>query len=60
MKKTIRIYDIDCPNCAHAVEVKINALKRVNEAKIDFMKSELTLDSDDMENAIIEVCASDR
>lgn len=55
MKKTIRIYDIDCPNCAHAVEVKINALKRVNEAKIDFMKSELTLDSDDMENAIIDV-----
>lgn len=47
MKKTIRIKDIDCANCAAKMEAAIKKIKGVNHASISFFTEKLTLDADD-------------
>ncbi len=44
----VRIEGLDCPNCARALENEINKIEGVKNAKIDFLKSSLTYESDDI------------
>ena len=45
MKKTFKLEDLDCANCAAAMERGINALDGVNSATVNFMGMKLILDA---------------
>lgn len=47
MKKTFKLRDLDCANCAAKMENAIRKLDGVNNATISFMTQKLTLDADD-------------
>ncbi len=47
MKKTFKMVDLDCANCAAKMENAINKIDSVNEANISFMTQKLTIDADD-------------
>ena len=47
MKKTFKLEDLDCANCAAAMERGIQALDGVNSATVNFMAMKLILDADD-------------
>ena len=44
---------LDCPDCAKSLEKNVNSLDYVRSAKIDFMKSTLSVESDDKHNGAI-------
>jgi len=48
MKKTFKLKNLGCANCAAKMEAKIKALPGVNGVIINFMISRLTLDADEM------------
>ena len=39
MKKKIKIMGLDCPNCAKTLEIEINKLDEIKNAKIEFVKN---------------------
>ena len=47
MKKTFKLQDLDCANCAAKIEDAIKKLDGVNNATVSFMTQKLTLDADD-------------
>ena len=47
MKKTFKMIDLDCANCAAKMEDAIRKLDGVNSATVSFMTQKLTLDADD-------------
>ena len=47
MKKTFRLRDLDCANCAAKMENAINTLDGVQSATVSFMTQRLTLEADD-------------
>ena len=47
MKKTYRLKDLDCANCAAKMEAAIKKIDGVNDASVSFMSQKLTLDADD-------------
>lgn len=47
MKRSFKLQDLDCANCASKMEDDISKLEGVNSATISFMTSKLTLDTDD-------------
>ena len=47
MKKTFKLQDLDCANCAAKMEEAIKKLDGVNNATVNFMTQKLTLDADD-------------
>lgn len=47
MKKTFKLRDLDCANCAAKMENAIRKLDGVNSATISFVTQRLTLDADD-------------
>ena len=47
MKKTFKLQDLDCANCAAKMEDAIKKLDGVNNATVNFMTQKLTLDADD-------------
>ena len=47
MKKTFRLRDLDCANCAAKMENAINKLDDVQSATVSFMTQRLTLEADD-------------
>lgn len=47
MKKTFKLIDLDCANCAAKMEAAINKLDGVNSATVSFMTQKLTIDADD-------------
>ena len=47
MKKTFRMRDLDCANCAAKMERAINKIDGVNHAPISFMTQKLIIDADD-------------
>ncbi len=55
MNKSVKIEGLDCPNCARALEGEINKLEGINNAKIDFVKSLLTFESEDVEEGLNRV-----
>lgn len=51
MKKTFRLQNLDCANCAAKMERGIAKLDGVQSASINFMTQRLTLEADDAQFA---------
>lgn len=47
MRKSFKLENLDCANCAAKMEHDISKLAGVNKATISFMTSKLMLDADD-------------
>lgn len=47
MKKSYKLQDLDCANCAAKMEIAINKINGVNKATVSFMTQKLTIDADD-------------
>lgn len=52
MIKKYKITGLDCPNCARSLEKKLNELKSIDSAQIDFVKSSLVIDSKDEQKSL--------
>lgn len=46
MRKSFKLENLDCANCAAKMEASINELPGVNKASISFMTSKLMIDAD--------------
>ncbi len=58
MRKTFKLQDLDCANCAAKMERGIREIDGVNSATISFMTQKLALDADeDRFDAILEEAA---
>lgn len=44
MKKVYSIEGIDCANCAAKIEDKINKIKEIDEANLNFMMEKLSIE----------------
>lgn len=47
MKKTYKLVDLDCANCAAKMEAAIQKIEGVNEATVSFMQQKLVIDAED-------------
>lgn len=47
MRKTFKLQDLDCANCAAKMEHSIKKIDGVNSATMSFMTQKLVLDADD-------------
>jgi copper chaperone CopZ len=47
MKKTFKLEDLDCANCAAKMEAAINKLEGVTRATVSFMTQKLTIEAED-------------
>lgn len=47
MKKTYKLTDLDCANCAAKMETAIQKIDGVNDATVSFMTQKLTIEADD-------------
>lgn len=47
MRKTFKLQDLDCANCAAKMENGIKKIDGVNDATMSFMAQKLVLDADD-------------
>ena len=54
MKKTFKLVDLDCANCAQKMEHAINKLPGVT-ATVSFMAQKLTIEADDVDSIMKDV-----
>jgi len=47
MKKTFKLIDLDCANCAAKMEAAIRKLGGVTDATVSFMTQKMTIEGDD-------------
>ena len=47
MKKTFKLEDLDCANCAAKMEAAIKKLDGVKDATVSFMTQKMTLEAED-------------
>ena len=47
MKKTFRLKDLDCANCAAKMERNIKKLDGVSDASVNFLTQRMTVDAED-------------
>ncbi len=47
MKKTFKMIDLECANCAAKMEAAIKKLPGVNDASVSFLSQKLMLDAED-------------
>ncbi len=47
MKKTFKLEDLDCANCAAKMETAINKLEGVKKATVSFMTQKMTIEAED-------------
>ena len=47
MKKTFKMIDLDCANCAAKMEAAIRKIDGVQDATVSFMTQKLTIQADD-------------
>ena len=47
MKKTFKLIDLDCANCAAKMENAIKKLDGVTDATVSFMTQKMTVEADD-------------
>lgn len=47
MKKTFKLIDLDCANCAAKMETAVSKIEGVNAVSISFMTQKMVLDADD-------------
>lgn len=53
MKKTYKLMDLDCANCAAKMEVGIKKIEGVTDATVSFLSQKLTIEADDLRFAEI-------
>lgn len=58
MKKTYKLKDLGCANCARKMEEQIGRLEKVQKAKVSFMLQKLTITAEEGDFAEIESEAS--
>ena len=61
MRKSFKLENLDCANCAAKMEAGINELPGVNKASISFMASKLMIDAEALSvivDAAQAVCTS--
>ncbi len=61
MKKTFKLEDLDCANCAAKMEETIKKLDGVNDASVSFITQKMTVDIedarfDDVMDEIVKKC----
>lgn len=54
MKKTFKLVDLDCANCAQKMEDAINKLPGVT-ATVSFITQKLTIEADDVDSIMKDV-----
>lgn len=47
MKKTFKMVDLDCANCAAKMEDAIKKIDGVTNASVNFMSQKMTIEADD-------------
>ena len=47
MKKTFKLIDLDCANCARKMEDAVRRLEGVNSVTVSFMTQKMTIEGDD-------------
>ena len=47
MKKSFKLEDLDCANCAAKMEAAVNRLPGVRKATVSFMAQKMTIEADD-------------
>ena len=47
MKKTFKLIDLDCANCAAKMEAAIKKLDGVHDATVSFLSQKMTIDAED-------------
>lgn len=47
MRKSFKLQDLDCANCAAKMEEGIKCIEGVSSATVSFMTQKLTIDADD-------------
>lgn len=47
MKKTFKLIDLDCANCAAKMEAAIKKLDGVNDSSVSFLSQKMTIDAED-------------
>lgn len=57
MQGKLKITGLDCPNCARALQNEINKIDGVQNAHIEFVKNQLTFESDNIEAATQKIIA---
>lgn len=53
MKKTYRLKDLDCANCAAKMERAIQKIEGVQEANVSFIMQKMTIEADEAHMAEI-------
>ena len=61
MRKTFKLQDLDCANCAAKMEAAIKKVDGVHDATVSFMTQKLTVDADDARfdaimQEVVKVC----
>ena len=55
MKKVVRIKNLDCANCAAALERSVAKIDGVNSVNVSFIGEKMTLDYDENKNVLDEI-----
>lgn len=55
MKKVVRIKNLDCANCAAALERAVAKINGVNSVNVSFIGEKMTLDYDENKNVLDEI-----
>ena len=55
MKKTFKLIDLDCANCAAKMETAIKKLPGVIDASVSFMTQKMTIESEDVDAVMKDV-----
>lgn len=61
MKKTFKLIDLDCANCAAKMENAIQKIDGVTKASVSFMTQKMTIEADDARfdnivNEAVKIC----
>ena len=55
MKKTYKLIDLDCANCAAKMETAIKKLPGVANATVSFLTQKMTIEADDVDAVMKDV-----
>ena len=55
MKKTYKLIDLDCANCAAKMEAAIKKLPGVTDATVSFLTQKMTIEANDVDAIIKDV-----
>ena len=55
MKKTFKLIDLDCANCAAKMEAAIKKLPGVADATVSFLTQKMTIEADDLDAVMKDV-----